>query len=80
MAPNGTRLSYGIRYLRNIQLVHATAKYVPLSPPANSATDKASAADWTLDMEKLAAAITPKTKMIVCSTMVMSLCIATDKY
>lgn len=68
-----------VRYLRNIQLVHATAKYVPLSPPANGATDKASAADWTLDIEKLAAAITPKTKMIVSLNMGMGLRIVTDK-
>ncbi|KAI4131123.1 MAG: hypothetical protein LQ347_003107 [Umbilicaria vellea] len=61
-----------VRYLRNIQLVHATAIYVPLSPPANGATDKTSAADWTLNIEKLAAAITPKTKMIVSLDIVFS--------
>ncbi len=42
--------------------------YVPLSAPKDGATKTCSSADWTVDFEKLEAAITPKTKMIVINT------------
>ena len=42
-----------------------TIRYVPLQPPSNGATEKTSAADWTLDLKALENAITPQTRMIV---------------
>lgn len=42
--------------------------YVPLHPPESGATKTSSAADWTLDIDELERAITPKTKMIVLNT------------
>jgi kynurenine aminotransferase len=42
--------------------------YVPLSPPAKGATEKTSAAEWTLDFAALEKAVTSKTKMIVINT------------
>lgn len=53
------------RYIRNIQLAGGVVKYVPLSPPTRGATDKASASEWTLDLDSFARAVTSKTKMIV---------------
>lgn len=40
-------------------------RYVPLQPPKNGATQKTSAADWTIDLSRLEQAITSKTRMIV---------------
>ena len=53
------------RYKCNVQLVGGNIKYVPLTPPSRGATEKTSSVEWTLDLEKLAQAITPKSKMIV---------------
>ena len=41
---------------------------MPLSPPEHGAERTCSSADWTVDFEKLEAAVTPKTKMIVINT------------
>ena len=57
--------SHTARYKCNIQLAGATIIYVPLTPPPNGATEKASAAEWTLDVQKLVNAITTNTRMIV---------------
>lgn len=46
--------------------------YVPLLPPKTGAEKTSSAADWTIDFQKLEQAITPKTKMIVINTPRMS--------
>ena len=43
-------------------------KYVPLHPPRNGAEEKSSAGDWTIDMKELEAAITPRTRMMVCNS------------
>lgn len=40
-------------------------RYVPLQPPTHGATQKTSAADWTIDMSRLEKTITSKTRMIV---------------
>ena len=40
-------------------------RYVPLQPPPKGATEKTSAADWTLDTAALEKTINPKTRMIV---------------
>jgi kynurenine aminotransferase len=53
------------QYLSNIEMPGGTIKYVPLHPPSDGATRTSSAADWTIDMAELEAAITPKTKMLV---------------
>ena len=42
--------------------------YVPLSAPKEGATKTCSASEWAVDFEKLEAAITPRTKMIVINT------------
>jgi len=42
-----------------------TIRYVPLAPPSAGSTHRTSAADWTIDMQALQEAITPKTRMIV---------------
>lgn len=42
--------------------------YVPLSAPKDGATKTCSSSEWAVDFEKLEAAITPKTKMIVINT------------
>jgi kynurenine aminotransferase len=39
--------------------------YIPMHPPANSATTTSSAAEWSVDFDALKKAITPKTRMIV---------------
>ena len=58
-------LTFIVRYIRNIQLAGGVVKYVPLNPPSRGATDKASASEWTLDVDSLARTVTSKTKMIV---------------
>lgn len=42
-------------------------KYVPLHPPARGDTETTSSAEWTVDMNELEQAITPRTRMIVSS-------------
>ena len=54
-----------VRYKCNIQLAGGIIKYVPLTPPPRGAIEKSSSAEWVVDFEKFAQAITPKTKMIV---------------
>lgn len=39
--------------------------YIPMHPPANSATTTSSAGEWSVDFDALKKAITPKTRMIV---------------
>jgi kynurenine aminotransferase len=56
------------RYLPNIEMAGGKIVYVPLSPPVRGATEKNSAAEWTLDFDVLEKSITPKTKMIVLNT------------
>ena len=56
------------RYISNIEIPGGKIVYVPLSPPEHGAERTCSSADWTVDFEKLEAAVTPKTKMIVINT------------
>ncbi|KAI0865396.1 aminotransferase class I and II [Xylaria cubensis] len=56
------------QYISNIEMPGGKIVYVPLSPPKDGATRTSSAAEWTVDFEKLEKAITPKTKMIVINT------------
>lgn len=42
--------------------------YVPLHPPKNGSTTTTSSSAWTLSIPELAAAITPRTKMLVLNT------------
>jgi kynurenine aminotransferase len=56
------------RYISNIEMPGGKIVYVPLSPPKDGAARTSSAAEWTVDFEKLEKAITPKTKMIVINT------------
>ncbi len=42
-----------------------TIRYVPLIPPATGSTQRTLASEWTIDIQALHAAITPKTRMIV---------------
>ena len=53
------------QYISNIEMPGGKVVYVPLHPPKDGATKTTSAAEWSLDMKELEAAITPKTRMIV---------------
>ncbi|KAB2103359.1 putative aminotransferase [Alternaria gaisen] len=53
------------QYISNIEMPGGKVVYVPLHPPRDGATKTTSAAEWSLDMKELEAAITPKTRMIV---------------
>lgn len=53
------------RYVPNIKMAGGKVKYVPMHPPANGATETTSAAEWSIDMDQLRGAITPRTRMIV---------------
>lgn len=53
------------QYISNIEMPGGKVVYVPLHPPARGATTNTSAAEWSLDMSELEAAITDKTRMIV---------------
>ncbi|KAI9891499.1 MAG: hypothetical protein M1814_002622 [Vezdaea aestivalis] len=56
------------QYLSNIQMPGGVVKYVALDAPHNGASQTTSSADWTLDMAKLEAAITSRTRMLVLNT------------
>ena len=53
------------RYISNIEMAGGVIKYVPLHPPPRGDTEVSSAAEWSIDMEELERAITPRTRMIV---------------
>ncbi|KAF2099922.1 PLP-dependent transferase [Rhizodiscina lignyota] len=53
------------QYTSNIEMPGGKVVYVPMIPPSRGATEKTSASEWKIDMEKFKAAITPKTRMIV---------------
>ncbi|KAK7739998.1 arylformamidase [Diatrype stigma] len=56
------------QYISNIEMPGGKIVYVPLSAPKEGAVKTCSSSEWTVDFEKLEAAITPKTKMIVINT------------
>lgn len=56
------------QYISNIEMAGGKIVYVPLHPPKNGATETTSAGEWSIDFDELAAAFTPKTKMIVINT------------
>ncbi|KAK7518453.1 pyridoxal phosphate-dependent transferase [Phyllosticta citriasiana] len=56
------------QYISNIEMPGGKLVYVPMHPPKDGATKTTSAAEWTVDMKELEAAITPKTRMIVLNT------------
>ncbi|KAI8934636.1 hypothetical protein NX059_008329 [Plenodomus lindquistii] len=53
------------QYISNIEMPGGKVVYVPMHPPKDGATKTTSAAEWTLNISELEAAITPKTRMIV---------------
>ncbi|KAJ4988732.1 aminotransferase class I and II [Stagonosporopsis vannaccii] len=53
------------QYISNIEMPGGKVVYVPMHPPKDGATKTTSAAEWSLDIKELEAAITPKTRMIV---------------
>ncbi|KAI5458127.1 Aspartate/tyrosine/aromatic aminotransferase [Mariannaea sp. PMI_226] len=53
------------QYISNIQMPGGKVVYVPLHPPVDGATKTSSAGEWSLDLQELEKAITPRTKMIV---------------
>ena len=53
------------QYISNIEMPGGKVVYVPLHPPKDGATRVTSAAEWTLNMNELKAAITERTRMIV---------------
>ncbi|KAI9681325.1 MAG: hypothetical protein M1817_002608 [Caeruleum heppii] len=56
------------QYINNIEWAGGIIKYVPFNPPPKGDTENSSAGEWTIDMDRLEAAITPKTRMIVLNT------------
>ncbi|CAE7131356.1 unnamed protein product, partial [Rhizoctonia solani] len=55
------------QYLPSVTFNAGVPVYVPLHPPKDDAT-KPTSADWTIDIDELRRAITPKTKMIIINT------------
>ena len=53
------------RYIRNIHLASAIVKYVPFIPPSADGRVRIPASEWTLDMQQVRQAISPRTKMMV---------------
>lgn len=53
------------QYISNIEMPGGVIRYVPMHPPKDGASRTSSAANWTIDIAALEAAINPKTKMIV---------------
>ncbi|KAF1929438.1 kynurenine-oxoglutarate transaminase 1 mitochondrial precursor [Didymella exigua CBS 183.55] len=53
------------QYISNIEMPGGRVVYVPMRPPPHGATKTTSAAEWSLDVAELAAAITPRTRMVV---------------
>lgn len=53
------------QYTSNIEMPGGKVVYVPMIPPSRGDTEKTSASEWVIDMEKFEKAITPRTKMIV---------------
>lgn len=56
------------QYVRNVTFCGGKPVYVPLRPPSTSAIQKVSSKEWTLDINELKAALTPKTKIIIINT------------
>lgn len=54
------------RFVNNVKFVGGVVKLVPLQPPKATSGVATSSQDWTVDMDALEAARTPKTKMLVC--------------
>lgn len=56
------------RYISNIEMAGGNIVYVPMHPPKDGAVKTQSSAEWTIDFDELARAITPQTKMLVINT------------
>ncbi|KAF9055070.1 PLP-dependent transferase [Hymenopellis radicata] len=56
------------QYLPSVTFNGGVPVYVPLHPPTSSSTPKSTSNDWTLNLDELRAAITPRTKMIIVNT------------
>lgn len=55
-------------YPASVQMAGGKAVFVPLRPAAEAAGQEHSAQDWRLDMDELAAAFSPRTKLLVLNT------------
>ena len=53
------------QYISNIQMAGGVVRYVPMIPPASGDTTTTSSGDWLVDMDKLRATFTSKTRMLV---------------
>jgi len=56
------------QYLCNTTFQSGVPVYVPMTPPVNAKAGVSSSSEWKVDIAKLRAAITPKTKIIVVNT------------
>ena len=56
------------QYISNIEMPGGKIVYVPMHPPKSGATKTSSAAEWTIDVDELERATTPRTKMMVLNT------------
>jgi len=52
------------QYLCNTTFQNGKPVYVPMTPPANMSSGVSSSKEWKVDIDKLRAAITPKTKIM----------------
>ncbi|PQE06941.1 kynurenine aminotransferase protein [Rutstroemia sp. NJR-2017a WRK4] len=52
-------------YVLHVELAQGVPRYVSLHPPAGSESKTSSGNTWTLKMDELRAAITPKTKLLI---------------
>ena len=53
------------RYELHTRYVGGVLKAVPLHPPTHAATSVSRADEWTLDLQDLDSAMTPKTRILV---------------
>ena len=53
------------RYVWDVKMAGATARYVPLRPPKDASLQTVSSNEWKLDIAYLENAITPRTKALV---------------
>ncbi|KAF7556355.1 hypothetical protein G7046_g6325 [Stylonectria norvegica] len=56
------------QYISNIEMAGGVVRYVPLSPPVTDDVCTASASEWALDLGKLKAIFTLRTRIVVVNT------------